>query len=157
MSDYARSLAWYERLLGSSPSFLASPTEAVWELAEHRNVYIEERSSGVGHALITIFIDDFDEQLASIAARGLEPEQIETYDKGVRKATSLTQTATRSTSEEPLLGPSPSSPSAVVQELVLGCSTRPAGSTPGRQSACEPAECRDSHRWLRLHGLRPGR
>lgn len=87
VSDYARSLAWYERLLGSSPSFLASPTEAVWELAEHRNVYIEERSGGVGHALITIFIDDFDEQLASIDGRGLEPEQFETYDNGVRKAT----------------------------------------------------------------------
>jgi catechol 2,3-dioxygenase-like lactoylglutathione lyase family enzyme len=87
VSDYARSLAWYERLLGSSPSFLASPTEAVWELAEHRNVYIEERSGSVGHALITIFIDDFDGQLASIAARGLEPKQIETYDNGVRKAT----------------------------------------------------------------------
>lgn len=94
VSDYARSLAWYERLLGSSPTFLATPTEAVWELAEHRNVYaehrnvyIEERAGGVGHALITIFIDDFDGQLASIAARGLEPKQLETYDNGVRKAT----------------------------------------------------------------------
>ena len=99
VSDYARSLAWYERLLGSSPTFLATPTEAVWELAEHRNAYIEEHSGGVGHALITIFIDDFDEQLASIAARGLEPEQFETYDNGVRKVTSVTQTVTRSASE----------------------------------------------------------
>jgi hypothetical protein len=37
--------------------------------------------------LITIFVDDFDGQLASITARGLEPEQIETYDNAVRKAT----------------------------------------------------------------------
>ncbi|HJQ89315.1 MAG TPA: hypothetical protein VJ820_17865 [Propionibacteriaceae bacterium] len=37
--------------------------------------------------MITIFVDDFDGQLASITARGLEPEQIETYDNGVRKAT----------------------------------------------------------------------
>jgi hypothetical protein len=59
----------------------------VWELAEHRNVYIEEHSGGVGHAVITIFIDDFDEQLASIAARGLEPEQFETYDNSVQKVT----------------------------------------------------------------------
>jgi catechol 2,3-dioxygenase-like lactoylglutathione lyase family enzyme len=87
VSDYARALAWYERLLGSSPTFLATDTEAVWELAEHRYVYIEELTDGIGHALITIFVDDFDGQLASIAARGLEPEQLETYDNGVRKAT----------------------------------------------------------------------
>jgi hypothetical protein len=30
------------RLLGSPPTFLATPAEAVWELAEHRYVYIEE-------------------------------------------------------------------------------------------------------------------
>jgi hypothetical protein len=34
-----------------------------------------------------IFIDDFDGQLASIDAHGLEPEQFGTYDNGVRKAT----------------------------------------------------------------------
>ena len=87
VSDYARSLAWYERLLGSPPTFLATPTEAVWELAEHRYVYVEERTGGTGHALVTIFLDDLDGQLASSAARGLEPEQLETYDNGVRKAT----------------------------------------------------------------------
>jgi hypothetical protein len=130
----------------------------VWELAEHRNVYIEERSGGVGHALITIFIDDFDEQLASIDARGLEPEQFETYDNGVRKATSVTQTATRSASEEPLLGPSPSSPSAVVEELVLrvfdeaGRLNFRVGSPPVNQPKIGTRI--DA---FALHGLRPGR
>jgi hypothetical protein len=31
---------------GSPPTFLATPTEAVWELAEHRYIYIEERTEG---------------------------------------------------------------------------------------------------------------
>jgi catechol 2,3-dioxygenase-like lactoylglutathione lyase family enzyme len=87
VSDYARSRAWYERLLGSPPTFLATPTEAVGELAEHRYVYVEERTGGTGHAVVTISLDDLDGQLASSAARGLEPEQLETYDNGVRKAT----------------------------------------------------------------------
>ena len=87
MSDHARSLAWYERLLGSAPTFLATPTEAVWELAEHRYIYIGERTDGAGYALVTIFVDDLDGQVASSAARGLEPEQRETYDNGVRKVT----------------------------------------------------------------------
>lgn len=87
VSDYARSLAWYERLLGSPPTFLATPTEAAWELAEHRYLYIEERADGTGQALITIFVDDLDGRLASSAARGLQPDKRETYDNGVRKAT----------------------------------------------------------------------
>ena len=43
VGDYERALAWYQRLLGSGPSFLPNATEAVWELAEHRFVFIEVR------------------------------------------------------------------------------------------------------------------
>ena len=40
VSDYQRALTWYERLLGSEPAFFPNTTEAVWELAEHRYLYI---------------------------------------------------------------------------------------------------------------------
>jgi hypothetical protein len=43
VSDYAAALAWYERLLGSPPSFFPHDTEAVWELAEHRSVFIVQQ------------------------------------------------------------------------------------------------------------------
>jgi predicted enzyme related to lactoylglutathione lyase len=86
VSDYARALLWYERLLGSAPTFVASATEAVWELAEHRSVAIEERPEHAGHAMHTIFVDDFDGLVKQIAKRGLEPTQRETYPNGVRKA-----------------------------------------------------------------------
>jgi len=33
VSDYGRATAWYERLLGSGPSFLPNDIEAVWEPA----------------------------------------------------------------------------------------------------------------------------
>jgi len=33
-----------------------------------------------------MFLDDLDARLAAIAVRGLEPEEIETYSGGVRKA-----------------------------------------------------------------------
>jgi hypothetical protein len=35
VADYAAALKWYERLLGSPPTFFPHDTEAVWELAEH--------------------------------------------------------------------------------------------------------------------------
>jgi predicted enzyme related to lactoylglutathione lyase len=86
VNDYAAALAWYQRLLGSPPTFVASDTEAVWELAEHRSLVIERRPEHAGHAMHTIFIDDFDALVAQIADRGLEPTKRETYANGVRKA-----------------------------------------------------------------------
>lgn len=46
--DYEEALAWYKRLLGSEPSFVPHATEAVWELAEHRYLYIEELPGRAG-------------------------------------------------------------------------------------------------------------
>jgi catechol 2,3-dioxygenase-like lactoylglutathione lyase family enzyme len=86
VNDYAAALAWYEQLLGSPPTFVVSDTEALWELAEHRSLYIEQRPAHAGHAMLTIIVDDFDARLAQIAGRGLEPTTLETYDNGVRKA-----------------------------------------------------------------------
>jgi catechol 2,3-dioxygenase-like lactoylglutathione lyase family enzyme len=85
VSDYRRALAWYGRLLGSEPAFIPSATEAVWELAEHRYVYIEELPERAGHGLHTVFVDDLDERVESISARGVEPASRETYGNGVRK------------------------------------------------------------------------
>jgi predicted enzyme related to lactoylglutathione lyase len=87
VSDYRAALAWYERLLGSPPTFVPDDTEAVWELAEHRSVVIERRPEHAGHAMHTIFVDDLDALVGQIADRGLKPIKRETYANGVRKAT----------------------------------------------------------------------
>ena len=85
--DYAAAAAFYERLLGAAPAFLPNDTEAVWELAGHRYVFIEVRPEHAGHAMHTLFVGDFDARLAQIAGRGLDPAERETYTNGVRKAT----------------------------------------------------------------------
>ena len=87
VADYAAALEWYERLLGSPPAFIPNDSEAVWELAEHRYVYIEHKPEHAGHAMNTIFVDDLDTLLAQITERGLDPVQRETYSNGVRKIT----------------------------------------------------------------------
>ncbi|MFD6568665.1 VOC family protein [Micromonospora profundi] len=86
VDDYPAALAWYERLLGAPPSYVASDTEAVWELAEHRSIFIEHRPAHAGHTLLTIFVDDLDAFVAAAANRGVEPAKRETYPNGVRKA-----------------------------------------------------------------------
>ena len=84
---YPVAAPWYERRLGPPPSFLPNDIEAVWELAEHRHVFIKVAPEHAGHATHTLFVGDFDARMAQIAARGLEPAERETYANGVRKAT----------------------------------------------------------------------
>jgi hypothetical protein len=87
VADYAAALKWYERLLGSAPSFFPHDTEAVWELAEHRYVYIVQQPEHAGHAMHTLFVDDLDTLVGRIGEQGLNPAKQETYSNGVRKIT----------------------------------------------------------------------
>ena len=85
VSDFESAKSWYGRLLGAEPSFLPQATEAVWELAEHRWLFILEDAENAGRALHTIFVDDLDALDAEIASRGIEPAERVTYSNGVRK------------------------------------------------------------------------
>ncbi len=83
--DFRTARAWYDRLLGQ-PTFFPHATEAVWTLAENRSLYVVEAAEGAGNSVVTVFLDDLDAQIAAIAERGLEPDEIETHSDGVRKA-----------------------------------------------------------------------
>ncbi len=87
VADYAAARPWYERLLGSPPAFFPHDTEAVWELAEHRYVYIVQQPEHAGHAMHTLFVTDLDALVAQIANRGVNPSKEETYSNGTRKIT----------------------------------------------------------------------
>ncbi len=86
VSDYEKAKPWYQRLLGAEPSFMAHATEAVWELAEHRWLFIVEDADRAGGAIHTIFVDDLDALVADIASRGIEPDELVTYPGKARKA-----------------------------------------------------------------------
>ncbi|GAB2814584.1 VOC family protein [Streptomyces daliensis] len=87
VTDYAAALSWYERFFGRQPSFLPNDIEAVWEVAEHRYVYIVRDQERAGNALVLSFVDDIEDRVAEIARRGIKPERRETYDGGVTKVT----------------------------------------------------------------------
>ena len=87
MRDYAAARPWYERLFGSEPVMEPHSTECVWQLAEHRFVYIVEDRAGAGGGRCTLFAGDLDALVAGITARGIDPAQRETYSNGVRKVT----------------------------------------------------------------------
>lgn len=85
VTDYGAALEWYERLFGTPPSFVPNDSEAVWEIAEHRFVFIEQRPENAGHARHLLFVDDLEALVEQIAERGLAPAERETYANGVRK------------------------------------------------------------------------
>ena len=87
VADYAAALKWYEQLLGFTPTFFPHDSEAVWELAEHRYLYIVQQPEDSGHARVTLLVSDLDALLSEIADRGLNPAKRETYSNGVCKAT----------------------------------------------------------------------
>ena len=84
--DFQAAKPWYVQLLGE-PSFAAHDTEEVWELAENRSIAVEEQPEHAGHSAVTVFVDDLDERVDAIVARGIEPTTRETYANGVRKVT----------------------------------------------------------------------
>ena len=84
--DYGTAKPWYERLLGAEASFEPQATEAVWEIAAHRYVFIVEDRDAPGGATVTVFVDDLDTVAADVAARGIEPAERVTYSNGVSKA-----------------------------------------------------------------------
>ena len=83
--DHGAAKSWYERLLGRDPAFIPHATEAVWELAEHRYLFIVEDRDAPGGAIITIFVDDLDALAAEIASP----------PRRVRRACSVSSTASR--------------------------------------------------------------
>jgi len=86
VSDLPRAVEWFDRLLGEVESFEPNDTEHVWTVAGHCHVYVELQPEHSGHAMLTMFVDDFDGFLEEAAGRGLVPQTRETYDNGVRKA-----------------------------------------------------------------------
>lgn len=83
--EFAEARMWYERLLGE-PTFVPHATEAVWTLAECRSLYVVQDADRAGQCVVTIFVDDLDARMAELAARGLAPDELDTYPSGVRKA-----------------------------------------------------------------------
>lgn len=83
--DHDVAQPWYVRLLGAEPTFLASSTESVWELAEHRWLYVKQDPARAGCAEHTVFVDDLDASVAATERRGIHPDRHESYPGGVRK------------------------------------------------------------------------
>jgi catechol 2,3-dioxygenase-like lactoylglutathione lyase family enzyme len=86
VSDLQRAVSWFDRFFGEAESFEPNDTERVWTVSEHRYLYVALQPEHAGHAMVTLFVDDFDGFVGAVAQRGINPQTRETYGNGVRKA-----------------------------------------------------------------------
>lgn len=86
VSDLPRAVSWFDRFFPDAESFEPNDTERVWTVSEHRYLYVELQPEHAGHAMVTLFVEDFDGFVDAAAQRGIHPETRETYGNGVRKA-----------------------------------------------------------------------
>jgi catechol 2,3-dioxygenase-like lactoylglutathione lyase family enzyme len=82
--DRDAAIAFYERLLGAPPTMLPNDDEAAWQLTGEGWLYVLRDSGRAGQAVATLLVDDLDDRLAAIAARGIELDPVETNGAGVR-------------------------------------------------------------------------
>lgn len=85
VSSFPAALRWYQQLFGSPPSFFPGDLEAVWQVAEHRFVFIEHCPERAGYARHLVFVGDLERLVGHITDRGLASAEDIGYSNGVRK------------------------------------------------------------------------
>jgi predicted enzyme related to lactoylglutathione lyase len=102
VADYGAMLPWYERLFGKPPDFFPQEGEAVWRVTEHAWVYVVADAERAGRALLTILVDDLEDQVAQLAERGVPVGPIEVMPGAARKAVISDPEGNRITFGQPL-------------------------------------------------------
>lgn len=85
VKDIQLSTHWYEKLLGSAPSFFPNDLEAVWQLADHQWLYVIQEPERAGGSIQTIMGKDVDGLVDQISERGINFDKEEIPAEGVRK------------------------------------------------------------------------
>lgn len=86
VADLTPALDWYQRLLGQAPDRFPTADEAVWQLTETALIYVVADRERAGSALVTLFVDDFDDRLAALRSRDIELGKLEMVNGNIRRA-----------------------------------------------------------------------
>jgi glyoxylase I family protein len=87
VSDVQRSEQWYASLFGRPADNNPMPTLVEWQLIPGAWVQVFDDSDRAGSGLLNLAVDDLENHLAEVGARGIETEAIVEANKGVRIST----------------------------------------------------------------------
>ena len=100
--DIPAAREWYALFFGRAADFIPNDNEAVWQLGEHAWIYVVGDAARAGHGLLTLLVDDVDQQLAELKERGIETGTIDTIPGAVRKLEVTDPDGNRITFGQPL-------------------------------------------------------
>ncbi|WP_233620620.1 VOC family protein [Amycolatopsis sp. WAC 01416] len=80
VSDHSAAVAWYERWIGRRPD--AEPMEGVaeWLLAGNAGIQVAHAPEAAGKSAVVIVVEDIDDTVGSLGARGVECGLVQDYD-----------------------------------------------------------------------------
>ena len=84
MADFEAEQGWYERLFGRPADNLPVDGLVEWRVTDSGWVQLTRDADRAGSALLNFAVDDLDQHVADISARGLTPGVIETVNNGVQ-------------------------------------------------------------------------
>jgi glyoxylase I family protein len=77
---------WYQALVGRPEDNHPTETLVEWQITEAGWIQVFDDPDRAESTLLNFAVDDLDAQAAALAARGLELDEIQTANKGVRTA-----------------------------------------------------------------------
>jgi glyoxylase I family protein len=84
VADLEAADAWYERLLGRPADNRPMETLVEWRVTDTGWIQVFRDAGRAGTAMVNFAVDDLDQHVAELSARGLAPGAIETVNKGVQ-------------------------------------------------------------------------
>jgi len=86
VTDYDSALAWYTRFFGRPPDVIVTENESMWHGTNTGWIYVVVDLNRAGKSLLTLLVDDLEDQIAEIKKRGLTTSAIDTVPGLYRKA-----------------------------------------------------------------------
>jgi predicted enzyme related to lactoylglutathione lyase len=86
VADLSASVGWYEVLFGRAADIVPNENEVMWSVADHGWLYVVEDPQRAGKTVVTISVDNLDQFVADIRARGISAGPIEAVGDAGQKA-----------------------------------------------------------------------
>ncbi len=86
VADLQLAIGWYEQLFGRSADIVPNENEVMWRVAGNGWLYVIEDEARAGRTVVTISVNDLDQFVADLAARGIGAGPIEAVGDSGRKA-----------------------------------------------------------------------
>jgi predicted enzyme related to lactoylglutathione lyase len=86
VADFASAVDWYSRFFDRPPDVVAHDREVMWRVTDGGWLYVLEDPTHAGHGVATISVDDLDQAVDDLRARGIDVQGIEAVGNAAHKA-----------------------------------------------------------------------